>query len=284
MAEFSSEKAIVSGFEVIRRSPIVLLVWGLAYLVFGMGPSLLFYARAWPQLSEAMAQKQPDPAAIQAAMSGVTAYAPLMWVVGIVVMSVMYGAVFRAVLTPEDRRYAYLRLSSREVWLGLSILALMVVFVIGVMVLAVGIALLAQSLPGVVTFLAVLATAFLVIWLALRLSLAAPMAWAEKRFVFADSWPLTAGHGLKLFGVGLALVVIVLLMELALILPIGLAVGLSGVLRQASAGPGHALASLGPWLVVGCVVLGFFGALVYAVMGAPWASIYQQLTGKAGVA
>lgn len=280
MAEFSSEKAIVSGFQVIRRTPLALAVWGLLYLVFGFAPSMLLYARVWPQLSEAMAQKPPDPAAVQAAMSGATNWAPLLWPVSLTLMAVLYGAVYRAVLTPADRGFFFLRLTARELWLALTTVALLVVFGLGFAVLIVAIALLSQAVPGIVTFLAIVGSAVLLIWLVLRFSLAGPMAWFEKRFVFADAWPVTAGQGLKLFGVALALVVIVILMEMVLILPIVFAAMFSGGMQELSVNPGHALGVLAPWLVVGSLLLGLLGALIYAVVGAPWASIYQQLTGQ----
>ena len=117
-----------------------------------------------------------------------------------------------------------------------------------------------------------------VVWLLTRFSLASPMAFAERRFIFAESWSLTEGHALKLFGVALALVVILILIELVLIAPISLGLGLSGALQRLQDDPGAAMGLAAPWLAAGVVLLSLFASLVYSILGAPWASIYQQLS------
>jgi hypothetical protein len=274
MGGFSAEKALGAGFLLIRRNPGAFFVWAGVYFVVGILPS----GATWARLAPAMAAHQGDPQAIAAAMSGVGPLAPLLWILGFVLISVMYGAVYRAVLEPEDRRFFYLRLSMRELWLGLTILALAVVFALGIAVLAVVLTIVGRTAPWYVTIIAVLAAVVGVVWLLTRFSLASPMAFAERRFIFAESWSLTEGHALKLFGVALALVVILILIELVLIVPIALGLGLSGALQRTQDDPSAAMGLAGPWLAAGAVLLSLFGSLVYSILGAPWASIYQQLS------
>jgi hypothetical protein len=278
MGDFSVERALGAGFSVIKRRPLALLAWAAAYFVVGLLPTSFVWAKTMPALLAQAAQPAADPQAI-AALSGMSGWTPVLWLLGLVVASVLYGAVYRAVLEPEDDKYFYLRLSSRELWLGLTMLALVVVFCIGLGILVVALTIVARTAPGIVSFVAIIAAIVGVIWLVLRMSLSTPMAFAERRFIFADAWQLTERHALKLFGVAVALVVIIIMMELVILVPIGLAFGLSGAWRQVmNADPAHFIAQGGPWLLLGGVLLSLFAALLYAVIAAPWASIYQQVT------
>src|SRR5262249_34743779 len=136
------------------------------------------------------------------------------------------GAVYRAALYPEDRRFLHLRFSMREVWLGLVLMVLVVMFFIGFFVAMIptmvvtAIAAAAGHNSGasaLLVFAAMFGLFAVVIWLALRFSLATPMSFAEKNFRVFESWAVTAGHAGKMFGVGLALVVIVWILELILV-------------------------------------------------------------------
>jgi len=278
LGDFAVDRALGAGFSVIRRRPAVLLAWGLAYFLFGLLPPSLFWMRMWPAMVAQSAVRPGDPQAMMAAMSGLSAWAPVLWLLALILMSVMYGAVFRAVLQPQDRAFFYLRLSGRELWLGLTTLALLVVFGLGAVVLSVIVGVIAHTAPWYVTLIAVIACLVGMIWLILRLSLSMPMAFAEHRFVFAQSWRLTEGLALKLFGMALCLILIVIVAELVILAPVMLTFGLTGGLARLAEEPGRAAAAAAPWLIVAAVVFSFFGALVYAILGAPWASVYQQVT------
>ncbi|MFL5298113.1 MAG: hypothetical protein ACJ798_17185 [Phenylobacterium sp.] len=279
MGDFSAERAITAGFGVIRRKPAALLAWAAVYFVGAILPQGLIWSRMAPIMALTRQGQAPDPQMYAEATSGMFAWAPLMWIVGLAVSSVLYGAVFRAQLEPEDDRYLYLRLTARELWLGLTMIALTVVFVLGGLLTVLAITLVGHSAPGIVTFVVCLAAIVAFVWLAMRMSLATAMAFAERRFVFAEVWPLTAGHALKLFGVMLALIVILVVLEMVLFVPIGLALGFSGAMRHMSSGAPPDFGQMLPWLFLGGVLASLFGAAVLAIIGAPWASIYQQLTG-----
>lgn len=283
MGDFSVEKALGAGFSVIKRRPAVVLAWAAAYFVVGLLPSCLVWVRLMPLMLAQAAQRSTDPQAL-AAFSGMSAWTPVLWLLAVVLASVLYGAVYRAVLEPEDRKYFYLRLSSRELWLGLTLLSLVVVFVIGLMILGAVLTVIARTAPGIVSLIAVLAAIVGVVWLFLRVSLATPMAFAERRFVFADAWSLTQGHALKLLGVCAALIVIVIMIELVILLPVGLAFGLSGAATWMVHNPDRIFTEGAPWLLAGGLLISLFGAVIYAILGAPWASIYQQVTAGGGAA
>ena len=105
----------------------------------------------------------------------------------------------------------------------------------------------------------------------------------KRRFVLLESWRLTNGHGLKMMGVAFALFCIVLGVELVL----GLAAFLSlypminggeAALTKALGDPATLVSRWAPWLVALCMLGSIVVAAFYAVLAAPWASIYRDLT------
>lgn len=278
MTAFSVETALRAPFRVIRKKPLALLAWGLVYLLFGFAPSMVVSSRIEPViLAESLHPGSSDPQALVNALAPISAWLPLIWLSAIVTTSVLYGAVFRAVLTPDDDRFLYLRLSSRELWLALTIVGLVIVIGLVFAVLTVTMSLVAASAPWFANLAAVVALIVALIWIVMRLSLSTVMAFAEKRFVFVDSWPLTRGHALTLFGVAMAIVVMLLIGEIVLAIPFALGLGLNGAYDRIVSDPAYALHNA-PMIAVSALVIGLFGAMAYTILGAPWASIYQQLT------
>jgi hypothetical protein len=127
----------------------------------------------------------------------------------------------------------------------------------------------------------------LVVWLALRLSLLGPMIVASKSFPVGEAWSLTRGRAGSLFVVAVLLFVIMMAME-TLVFGIAGVVGL-GLLSTvqngpqslqafASRPPAELLAGLAPVLVLAWFVWSLFVGVACAVLLAPWAAIYRQLT------
>ncbi|HEX2816541.1 MAG TPA: hypothetical protein VHN39_09105 [Phenylobacterium sp.] len=277
MANFSGEQALASGFRVIFRNPAAIAAWAVFYLVVGLGPMLLVLG---PSMAHPVAYNPGDPQSALAAMSRMMIWFPFIWLLAICHAAVAYSAVYRSVLMPEDRQYFYLRLSRRELWLGLTMLALLVLFMACILIASITIALLSRSAPGLVTFLAIVGAIVGAGWLGMRFSMATPMAFAEQRFILMESWRLTQGLGWKLFGVAVCLVVIVLAIEIVLMIPIMIALSLTGAFKAlASAAEAGQGATYPIALVVAyLVILPILAALMYAILAAPWANIYQQLT------
>lgn len=300
MAGFSAGEAIGSGFHLIRARPGALLVWAGVYFVLGLLPQLATFGLIWPEImaiSQAGEAVAPEVSARQlmAMNAKMAIIQPIQLISSFAAMAVLYGAVFRAVLQPEDGRFGYVRFGRGELWLGLVLLIATVLLIIFMVLLILPIAIVGGiaaamggeglSPAGVLILLAVMAAAgWLVIWLAVRFSLAYPMTFTEQKFLLFEAWPLTKGHAWKIFLVFLAVCAIVLVVELVLFALIGLGVVaaiLAGGqdLRELSQQPpsawmGAALA----WGAVGCVALSIFAAAAYAVMIAPLASIYRELT------
>ncbi len=288
--EISVGRALGAGFDLIRRHPAAMAVWALAYMILGVLPQAGLMALIAPTWMKMVQDAAKGPAATQEMLqsqAGVMQLQPLSWILALVLMSVLLGAAYRAVLFPEERRFFYLRLGVRELWLGLVILVFGVGFVfaffaafIPIMVLA-GIG--AAAKAPIVALLAVplVFVAFgVIIWGSLRLSLALPMTFAERTFRLFESWPATRGNGWRLFAV--AAVIWLLLMVGELVLGLGGFMLLGGPARFSQLGemmrdPKALMSQVAPIWFGFSAVLVVLTTLFYALVGAAWADIYRQL-------
>lgn len=309
MARFSVGEAATAGFGVVVRHPLAVLGWALAMVVALIVPAILAFAAMGPEFARLMQLAMthhgggPDPAMMDQmlrAQSGMTALNLLYWLWSSFVRAVLCAAVFRAVLTPDQSAWAFLRIGSRELWLTLLILVeqvlLMIVVFIVALLIVVLTAVVAVSggeqgrMATMVTACASCAVAGgVLIWAALRLSMAAPMTFVDAQFRLFESWTLTRGQGWRLLGVAVLIVVFVLLMEAIVgAAAVGAVVAAGGSLA-ALQGPGALeaflarpplvlLHDLWPWLL-GVGVLGaVFSAVIQAVVFAPWAFAHRALT------
>jgi len=311
MASLLGVEALTTGLRLIARKPAVLLAWAAAWLLLGLLPQALPYVRLWPEVvaaygpvfRDALAGIEPDqnsPAMI-ALQNHMLPYSLLQLPISLAVISILHAAVYRAVLTPEDKGFAYLRFGRSELWmmvtlaaaLALLIVALAAAGLIGVIVvLAIRIASgNSDQVTNIATFGTTLVCAIILGWCGVRLSMALPMAFAERRFRLLESWDLTRGHGWKIIGIFAGLVAMILLLELAfglLVLVVAMLVGVSGGLNGLDAHlkalfahpPSVWLPALAPWIAGGTLVYALLAATLYAITIAPLAEIYRQLTGK----
>jgi hypothetical protein len=309
MPSFSVTAAATAGFGVIARKPLAVIGWGLALVVALALPALLCIAAMGPdfmvlfQMAAAQPSGEPDAELFNRMMrmqSGMMVLNMLYWLWSSFVSAVLCGAVFRAVLSPEQSAWAYLRVGSRELWLTLlmlveQVLAMIVVFVVVLLVAVLtAIAGFGGGENGVMAAIVTggagtIVAAIVLIWLALRLSLALPMTFVDNQFRLFESWTLTKGHALKLFGVGLLIVLFVLLIEVvAGGLVFGLIVAFAGSLAVvqgqggvdvlANQAPMTLLRTLWPFIAGLSVVMAVLGAVLQALFYAPWAAVHRALT------
>jgi hypothetical protein len=315
MASFSVTEAVGSGFGVIGRKPLAVLAWGVVMTLLMLVPMFAFFGLFGGQYVEffQMAMKSggaPDPAATEKLMalnSGMMGYNLFNWLWGTLARALICAAIFRAVLMPEQSRFAYLRLGSRELWLALlflveTVLAIIVVviaFVAAGILIGIGYAASIQgggqpsAAFGLISVGVGLAIVAVLVWIALRLSLAAPMTFAEGEFRLFESWTLTKGQGWRLLGVAVLLVLILLAVQvlfLVMLLAVGLGslfgmVGQSGqpiqpeqfeaFFRQS---PAVLIGILWPWVAGAVAISVVVGSVLTTVLFAPWASAYRALT------
>ena len=306
MARLDIGEALGEGFRLVGRRPLDAMVWGVVYFVFAAIPAFaLFYwlAGDWADLMR-QATASPDmanPAKMMAEQMRLQAVQPLMFLGSLVGRSLVFAAVFRAVLTPRDRGFCYLRFGKTELWLGLVLLVqwvcmflLLIVLLIPLMIFWVPtfISGAQHSFAGweVPVGLIGCVLAFAVyIWLFVRFSMAAPMTFAARQFRLFESWTMTRGHGLGLFGLYLVVAVVACVIGLIVeivIFGIGFAVlastgldstGIEAFFRHP---PRELFVTVAPYaLGIGLVLSAFWGMYLTLFL-APWARAYAQLAGE----
>jgi hypothetical protein len=295
---FSAKQAIGSGFQLVRTHPKTVLIWAAVYLVAFMGPYYLLMRPFLPDLigiyqssaQVALGGGQTDPSrALEMQMRMLPAML-LTCLLGLIFFAVVVSAIYRAVLAPADDRYGYLRLGRQELWLGVTALAFMAFYVVLAIVTFIPVGILAAvimfatkgtALGGLLLFALMVAAYVFILWVMLRLSMAFPMSFARRRFVLFRSWDFTKGQALKMFLVALAVGLLLLVVEVVIFGVFGLLIGLGGLSWRAllDMPPEQVIDALfGPGLIIGAVIGTVLGMAIYAIMIAPWGSIYQQLT------
>jgi hypothetical protein len=120
------------------------------------------------------------------------------------------------------------------------------------------------------------------VWVFVRLSLAAPMTFAERKLRVFESWSLTRGHFWALFGaylIAFVMGLVVSLLGLAIFFGVAVAVGggvaaISGVFQPDFS---SFAAYLTPLRIAYLIVNAGISALAYAILIAPGAVAYREL-------
>lgn len=269
-----------------------MFTWALIYFVFyGSLFALMggFFAQLW-----SMGDAEPDVAQmveIQLQMMGFQSVLML----GIYALQILLmAAVFRSVLHPEERRWAYLRFSARELWLllayllvtfGLSMAAMVLIFPLAGIGALIGFSLHEIAGPwamGLVIAPIILGGVALIVWLSIRFSMAFPMTFEDRTLRLFESWSLTRGRVRKLFLMFLSVVLIAIGIQLVLTaVCVGVLVAfvgprwdalLDGDVTTMLQGGGIALA-------LSATLGSLMAAVVTALAHAPLADAYRQLKG-----
>ncbi|HEX6859162.1 MAG TPA: hypothetical protein VF138_03040, partial [Caulobacteraceae bacterium] len=122
MSQIAVGEAAFEGFRVIARRPLAVVVWGLALLVLTAGPTALYLGNFLPAFFDLMRPAgsggEPSPEDMFALQARLMALNPLLMLTSLVIKTLLMCAVFRAVLTPRDDRFFYLRLGKAELMVG----------------------------------------------------------------------------------------------------------------------------------------------------------------------
>lgn len=293
---FSATDAAFEGFRVVRRKPMVLLWWTLAYLAMMALMMLLAIGPITGLVSAAEALEgvtQPAPEDMAPFMAAFGAMMFLLLPLGLLFGAVLSAAVARSVIEPSKSAFGYLRVGMDEVrvlvvtvalavlgFLGISVVSLVAGIVSGVAVAALGDAgFLAAVLFG-------LAVAVLFAWLAARLSLAVPITLAEKRIAVFDSWKMTKGKVWPIIGMAILAFIMTFVVSILfsfVLFPVMLGLGMTGGWEQLAqldgAAPAEIFAAMGPFLAVTVLFQAIGAALQLAVAYAPFSAAYRDIKG-----
>lgn len=292
MTAISATDAALEGFRITRERPRVVLGWAAFLLLtntLGALITFLLPEEARGALAKIASQEAPDPRQLIDAM---TAVAPLL-LVGLVVQRTMDAAIYRLMLRPEEKRFAYLRLGVDEMRLTVLRLIFVMLAIVYIAVVQFGIVILSftASALGETASLFVASVAELVSWgvflvLAVRLSLASVMSFDGGKLVVFASWTATRGLFWRILGVQvlalscvavLGILVFVIFSSVSgavLILNGGSLADVSKIMQPEE---GNARSYLNP-LVLAYTLIGVLFTTIYsAVVAAPGAYIYKAM-------
>ncbi len=289
---FSASDAAFEGFRIIQREPKSVLAWIAFQIVVGLLVVLPFVlVLLWLGLDRVAPGTAPSGALLSGIILCGLILAPLM----LLMVSVMTCAVYRCVLRPDDQGLFRMRLGGDEVrvallWLILSLFAVGVYVAAVLVFVFLGVAFGAGSQGGGsatgVLVLVLMGLAFLgaFIWVAVRLSLAAPMTFAQGKLQVFGSWKLTKGRFWPLLGCYVLAFVFCLVGYVVSLMIQGMVSLASGGGLLALLSPGHGAAA-GPGLALG-IVVGvllnlLIGGVIFAVSTAPAAAAYRGIAGVA---
>ena len=235
MARVRVFEAAPEGFRLIRREPLAVLVWSVVLMVIVALPTLLIMrglAPMYGSLADQALGATPNPEEILALQGRMFAIMPITWICSLVGYTLAVGAALRAVLTPEDRKWFYLRFSAAEFWLALSALvlivlsyiAMVVVMIVSLLILFVPLVIAGMASGGgepgpafvllpLVGFVAVMLA---MTWFGVRMSMGPLMSFDRRQFRLFESWSLTRGEGWRLFGLALLAWLLVIVVDVVI--------------------------------------------------------------------
>jgi hypothetical protein len=290
--------ALSAGFSLIARRPAATLVWGVVNFLLTTAPSFLVVGIGGPDLIGYYRQALNNPAAATAGLQTMQNLEGLQLLGTLVAIALVFNAIQRAVLHPEDTRLFSFRLGWAELRTAIIVVILYVLFIVAVIVSTIilsipviGVALsagggLASHVVGVigVTVLMMFLITMAIGYPFVRLTMAIPMSLAENRFRLFEAWTLTKGYGWPLFALALLLTLGVFASEVVLF----------GSLLVAFVGTVHGFdwphlqtffaqvdwvqKSMG-WLVLIGLVYVLLATVMMPVVVAPWARAYQLIAG-----
>ncbi len=292
---FPVSDAAFEGFRIARERPKSVLFWALVYFLFStlaivliiqvLGPdaALLFVQPPQSQMTQAETLRLFGVAGKLYAILG-----PIVLVFG----SAMSCAVYRAVLRPEEEGLP-LRFGGDEIrlvglWILLALIVFGAIFVVA-FVLTFFAALIGAAAgaaaAGVVSGIVFVGMICAMIWLSVRLSLAAPMTFAERRIRIRDAWALTKGHfwhlaGCYLLAAIFSLIVVLLGLVIAFALSAVTGGGLGAIGELIKPDMTSFSTYFSPVRWVYMAVAALLTAMQYVILMAPPAVAYQVLSAE----
>lgn len=306
MAQFSASDAAMEGFRIARRKPMAMLAWAGASLVISLVSAALMVTLFGESLNQMMQMDQasessPDEAI--ALMGQMGLFYLVLFPIVILIFAIFTAAVYRAVLKPQDDKFAYLRLGADELRLAVVQVVLFLLMILATFALAMVIGLVAAAIgiaagggdAGVGAAVAIgfavavlyigMLVAMLAIWT--KFSFAGPMTFVDRKIRIFESWRATKGFFWPLLGSYLLAVVLgIVVSMLGGVIGLAFVAALGGLDANAGwmamiEGGQMDFTSLGafftPANIANMVVSSLFSALTYAIFLAPPAVAYRDI-------
>ncbi|MEO8812587.1 MAG: hypothetical protein ABI376_06725 [Caulobacteraceae bacterium] len=293
MADFSISDAALTGFRVVRERPRAVAVWALIQLAFSIAASIILIGLGGPSL---IRLQQAGPGAMmdpQAALGIFARLGPMylaLLVLSLLVSAILYAAMNRAVLTPGADRFGYVRLGIDEIRQFQLLVLATIVGLTAYLMLAVAAVLIGIALAGILKSpgplplaLGAVPAVCVLVFLAVRLSLASAQTFAAGRVDLFGSWALTQGRFWPIFGayaIAFAFGIVVALLGFLIVFGIVALVGGPATL-SAGADMSSIAAFFTPGRIVETLLRALVAALVLPLLGTPAPAIYRRLTGSA---
>lgn len=298
MAEFSATDAALEGFRITRERPRDVAVWAGFIFICSLAATVLAILLAGESINTFRTLQEnrgeTDPTEILNRLAPLAPVGLLLGPLALLYSAMLSCAVFRAVLRPGEGGPGLLRLGGDELRVALATLVLFLLAVgVGIGLSIALIALIAAGaaagggLAVLISIVAVIATFCAVIWITVRLSMALPMTFYEKRVRVFESWRLTKGRFWPLFGMYLLSTVLVILISLlgtVILFPLAALAGggLSGAAEAMQADYSSLGAWFGPVTLLSLIFSSVLSAVTNAVQVAPAAEAYRELGGVRG--
>lgn len=287
----SATEAAFEGFRIARERPWTIVAIAAIHLaVTLLGIWLLTDVFQWNPnalIQEAAAPTQDVDRAVQMLGRTLQAEGAILFV-AFVELAVFAGAIYRIVLRPDERGFAFLRLAADELRLFGVLAVLFALWMAATMVvsfLLAGVAAIADPAGGAAAMALAFAIMVIVaIFGGVRLSLSGPMTFAAGRLRIFASWQATEGRFWPLLrAYGLAAAMAVLVWGLVSIILIAIAAifagGVQAAAALAAAEPKHFADYLQPVRLIALTLRACASALTYAIVLAPAAIVHRSLFG-----
>ena len=238
MTTFSPVQAALEGVRMTRRKPLVVLAWAACYFVMlvVLGLVVAFAFGGTVRADLALLARTNDLRElfdIVARRKGTLL--PLI-ALAVALQSVITVAIMRAVVRPDERRLAYLRVGAEE---GRQFIVALVGWAVALIATALPSAVLVLIGAGLISLgvvetnrwvevLGAIAVACLSIWAGVRLSLLSITTFAEGKLDLRRTWTLTDHHFWHLLGMYALAFVITFIVGVVQTVVAGLILGFSG--------------------------------------------------------
>jgi hypothetical protein len=238
MTTFSPVTAALEGVRMTRRKPLVVLAWAACYfamlVVLGLVVAFAFGGSVRADL--ALMSRTNDLSELVGIIARRQGTLLPLIAFAVALQSVITVAIMRAVIRPDERRYAFMRIGKEE---GRQFIVALVGWVVALVVTALPSAVLVLVGAGLISLGAVqtnrwvevlgaIAVAGLSIWFGIRLSLLSITTFAEGKLDLRRTWALTDRHFWHLLGMYAVAFVLTLLVSVAQTVVAGLILAMSG--------------------------------------------------------